>query len=60
MNKYKVTRKEVYDVTYLVQAKDMQEARELVDDAVGIKIYTEYDTNLEEYGVDCEFRVEEY
>lgn len=49
MPKYRVERKEVYNVTYLIEAKDSQEALKLVSDGAGVEVDVDYWKDLAEY-----------
>lgn len=58
MNKYRVTTKEVYDVTYLVEADSVEEAENLGRNGEGIEVNNEFNDMLENYDVDFEIDVE--
>lgn len=61
MNKYRVTTKEVYNVTYLVEADSEEEAKELGSQGEGIEVEKWYDDMLENYlGLDEDEHISKY
>lgn len=60
MTKYKVEKKEVFNITYLVEAENEKQARELVESGQGEELEIDYWKDLSEYNIDTELMVHKH